>query len=130
MEKATRILGTDEVAASDGTWAQCVRRGSVVSISGQISLDSDGHVVGKGDFEAQAKQALDNLFSLLRSAGGKPEDLISITVFLTDIRNRAIFAKVRDPYFRDNPPASTLVEIGHLVMEELMIEINGIAVLG
>ena len=129
MEKATRILGTEEVAASDGTWAQCVRRGNFVSISGQVSLDSEGNVVGKGDFKAQAQQALENLLAMLRAAGGKPEDLISITVFLTDIRNRAIFAKVRDPYFRENPPASTLVEISHLVMEELMIEINGIAVL-
>ncbi|MCX5971887.1 MAG: RidA family protein [Coprothermobacterota bacterium] len=130
MEKATRILGTNEVAASDGTWSQCVRRGSVVCISGQISLNSDGQVVGKGDFEAQAKQALDNLMAMLKSAGGSPEDLISINVFLTDIRNRAIFARVRDQYFRDNPPTSTLVEISHLVMEELMIEINGMAVLG
>ncbi|MEI6308281.1 MAG: RidA family protein [bacterium] len=130
MEKATRVLGTNEVAASDGTWSQCVRRGGIVCISGQISLDSDGKVVGKGDFEAQAKQALDNLMAMLKSVGGSPEDLISINVFLTDIRNRAIFAKVRDPYFRDNPPASTLVEISHLVMEELMIEISGIAALG
>ena len=130
MEKATRILGTNEVAASDGTWAQCVCRGKIVCISGQISLDSDGKVVGKGDFEVQAKQALDNLMAMLKSAGGSSEDLVSINVFLTDIRNRTIFARVRDQYFRDNPPASTLVEISHLVMEELMIEINGIAVLG
>jgi len=51
-----------------------------------------------------------------------------ITVFLTDIRNRPTFVKVRDAYFRASPPASTLVEISRLVMDDLLIEINGIAV--
>jgi reactive intermediate/imine deaminase len=130
IEKASRILGTKDVAASDGTWSQCTRRGNLLFISGQIALNAQGEIVGRGDFAMQAQQALENLMAMLEAGGGKAEDLMSITVFLTDIRNRPLFAKIRKSFFQANPPASTLVEVNHLVMEELLIEINGIAVLG
>jgi enamine deaminase RidA (YjgF/YER057c/UK114 family) len=128
MKNTIRIIGTEKVAPSDGTWSQCTRQGNLLFISGQVALDSAGAIVGKDNFETQAKQALDNLMAMLEAGGGKPEDLMMITVFLTDIRNRPIFARVRDAYFRANPPASTLVEICRLVMDDLLIEINGIAV--
>lgn len=128
MKNAIRIIGTEKVAPSDGTWSQCTRQGNLLFISGQVALDSTGEVVGKGNFETQAKKALDNLMAMLEAGGGKAEDLMMITVFLTDIRNRPTFAKVREAYFRANPPASTLVEINRLVMDDLLIEINGIAV--
>lgn len=128
MKNAIRIIGTETVAPSDGTWSQCTRQGNLLFISGQVALDSTGEVVGKGNFETQAKKALDNLMAMLEAGGGKAEDLMMITVFLTDIRNRPTFAKVREAYFRANPPASTLVEITRLVMDDLLIEINGIAV--
>ena len=128
--KAKRILGIEIVAGTDGTWAQCTKKGNLLFISGQVSLDADGNLVGKDDFEAQAKQTLDNLEAMLEAAGAGLEDLMMITVFVTDMSNRPIFAKVRDGYFRANPPASTMVEIKRLVMDELMIEVNAIAVLG
>jgi 2-iminobutanoate/2-iminopropanoate deaminase len=128
MKDAIRIIGTEKVAPSDGTWSQCTRRGNLLFVSGQVALDSTGEVVGKGNFEMQAKQALDNLIAMLEAGGGTSEDLMMITVFLTDMQNRPTFAKVRDAYFRANPPASTLVEIRRLVMDDLLIEINGIAV--
>ena len=127
--KVNRILGTEEVAATDGTWAQCTRRGNLIFISGQVALDSKDNLVGKNDFEAQAKQTLKNLKTMLKAGGASLKDLMMITVFVTDMNNRPVFAKVRDSYFRENPPASTMVEIKRLVMDELMIEVNGIAVL-
>lgn len=127
--KVNRILGTEEIAATDGTWAQCTRRGNLLFISGQVALDSKDNLVGKNDFEAQAKQTLENLKTMLKAGGASLKDLMMITVFVTDMGNRSVFAKVRDSYFRENPPASTMVEIKRLVMDELMIEVNGIAVL-
>lgn len=128
-EETIRITGTEKVAQTDGTWSQCTRKGNLLFISGQVALDAQDDVVGEGDFQAQARQALDNLVAMLEAAGGSLEDLMMITVFVTDMSNRPAFAKIRDAYFRQNPPASTMVEISRLVMDELLIEINGIGVL-
>ena len=96
-----RLIGTDKVAATDGTWSQVTRKGNFVFVSGQVSLDSDGNLVGEGDFEQQARQALDNLVACLESVGAHLDNLMMITVFVTDMNNRTIFAKVRDGYFRE-----------------------------
>ena len=128
-KKYVRLIETDKVAATDGTWSQVTRKGKFVFISGQVPLNPAGDLVGKGDFEKQAKQALDNLVACLESVDAHLENLMMITIFVTDMDNRTIFAKVRDDYFRENPPASTIVEINSLFMKEVMIEINGIALL-
>ena len=128
--KAKRILRTEKVAGTDGTWAQGTNKGNLLFISGQVALDADGNLVGKDDFEAQARQTLDNLEAMLEAGGAGMQDLMMITVFVTDMSNRPIFAKVRESYFRENPPASTMVEIKRLVMDELMLEVNAIAVVG
>jgi len=127
--KVIRICGTEKVASTDGTWSQCTRRGNLLFISGQIALDGKGNLVGRDDFEVQARQSLDNLKAMLEEGGATLEDLMMINVYVTDMDNRPIFARVRDGYFRSNPPASTIVEINRLCMDELLLEINGIAVL-
>lgn len=125
----TRLISTEKVAATDGTWAQVTRKGNLIFISGQVALDKAGNLVGQGDFEAQARQCLDNLVDVLKAAGGSLKDLMMITVFVKDMAQRPIFARVRDGYFRANPPASTIVEIKRLFMDEVLLEVNGIAVL-
>lgn len=124
-----RIIGTDKVAGTDGTWSQATRKGNMLFVSGQVPLDSEGNLVGKDDFPAQAKQCLDNLVAMLEAGGATVKDLASITVFLTDMKNRPTFAAVRKEYFQNDPPASTVVEINKFFMDEILIEVNGIAVL-
>jgi enamine deaminase RidA (YjgF/YER057c/UK114 family) len=130
QDKCLRKIGTETVAETDGTWAQVTRKGNLVFISGQVGLDQKGNFPGAGDFESQARLALDNLVSVLKAAGGRLDDLMMITVFVTDMGNRPTFARVRDAYFRANPPASTIVEIKRLFMDGVLVEVNGIAVLG
>ena len=131
MAKAsrTRLISTEKVAATDGTWAQVTRKEKLIFVSGQVALDKAGNLVGKDDFEVQARQCLDNLVDALKAAGGSLKDLMMITVFVKDMAQRPIFARVRDGYFRANPPASTIVEIKRLFMDEVLLEVNGIAVL-
>lgn len=124
-----RIIGTEKVAATDGTWSQATRRGKMLFVSGQVSLDSNGELVGKDDFAVQAKQCLDNLVAMLEAGGASVKDLAVITVFVTDMKNRPAFAQIRKEYFQKDPPASTIVEINRLFADEILIEINGIAVL-
>lgn len=127
--KKLRLISTEMVATTDGTWAQVTRKGKLMFISGQIGMDKKGELPGNGGFEAQARLALDNLVDVLKAAGGSLEDLMMITVFVTDMANRPSFARVREEYFRASPPASTIVEIKRLFMDGLLVEVNGIAVL-
>jgi len=124
-----RITNTEKVHPTNGTWAQCTRKGNLLFISGQTAFNANSEIIGKGNFEIQAKQAFDNLVALLEAGGSSLEDLMMITVFVTNMANRPLLVKIQDKYFRNNPPASTLVEIKRLVDDELLIEINGIAVL-
>lgn len=123
-----RIMQTAQICGTDGTWAQATQTDNMLFISGQVGTDAKGDLVG-ADFASQAKQALENLKLLLETGGATLEDLAAITVFVTDMKNRPTFAKIRSEYFTKNPPASTIVEINQLYAPEVLIEVNGIAVL-
>lgn len=123
-----RIMSTEKVGGTDGTWAQATKAGKLLFISGQVGCNASGDTVGT-DFASQARQALDNLVAMLEAGGARLEDLAQITVFVTDMANRPAFAKIRREYFTANPPASTIVQITALCAPDLLIEINGIAVL-
>jgi reactive intermediate/imine deaminase len=119
---------SNKVAKTDGTWAQAVRAGNMLFISGQIALDAEGHIVGKDDFAAQAEQVFTNLRTLLVETGYGFEHVCKITVFLTDMNERQTFAEIRKKHFSDHPPASTLVEVSQLAMPDLKVEMEAVAV--
>jgi enamine deaminase RidA (YjgF/YER057c/UK114 family) len=101
-----------------------------VSISGQVALDSLGAVVGSGDFRAQCVQVFENLGRALHSVGATFADVVSISMYVTDLSHLAILREVRARYLpTDAPPASTLVQVVALYRPELMIEIAAEAVL-
>ncbi|MFQ5917654.1 MAG: RidA family protein [Candidatus Binatia bacterium] len=101
---------------------------SMIFVAGQAAFDKDGHVVGKGDITQQTQVTLENVKSVLESAGASLEDVVRITVFLTDIRNMSVMQRVRADYFRSNYPASTGVQVSSLAHEDLLVEIDAIAV--
>ena len=111
----------------------CARGGTVVFISGQVSADSQGKVVGKGDIEAQAVQVFENLKLALEAAGGTFEDVLKLTVFIRNLTPEARKAVmgVRSRYISAaNPPAATMVGIDRLVEDDLLVEIEAVAVVG
>jgi 2-iminobutanoate/2-iminopropanoate deaminase len=104
--------------------------GTIVWISGQVSQDRDGKVVHKGDFTAQARQALTNLKAMVEAAGGTIQDIIKVNTYLTDLRYREELARVRAEFFPDGKlPASTLVGVTGLADPDMLVEIEAIAVL-
>jgi reactive intermediate/imine deaminase len=107
-----------------------VTGGRTIYVSGQIAVDKDGRVVGAGDFEAQTRQVFENLKAALDAAGATLADIVKITMFVTDISRLQTLRAVRDSYFTGAPPASSLVEVSRLVLPELMVEIEAIAVTG
>ena len=107
-----------------------VTSGRTLYVSGQIAVDPDGRVVGAGDFEAQTRQVFENLKAALAAAEATLADVVKITMFVTDISQLQTLRAVRDTYFTGAPPASSLVEVSRLVLPELMVEIEAIAVTG
>jgi enamine deaminase RidA (YjgF/YER057c/UK114 family) len=104
--------------------------GRTVYIAGQVALDSTGKVVGEGDFTVQAEQVFRNLRHALESVGGSMADLVKTTTFITDIKNLSALRDVRTRHLaKTQPPANTLVAVSSLARPELLIEIEGMAVL-
>jgi enamine deaminase RidA (YjgF/YER057c/UK114 family) len=104
--------------------------GRRVVISGQVSVDSLGAVVGTGDFGAQCVQVFENLRRALGSAGATFADVVSTSMYVTDLGHLAALREVRARYLpAEAPPASTLVQVVALYRPELMIEIAAEAVL-
>jgi 2-iminobutanoate/2-iminopropanoate deaminase len=112
-------------AFSHAAWAPA---GRTLYISGQVATDSAGKVVGEGDMRAQTEQALRNVATVLRAAGATFDDIVSVTVFVIDMKGLGVIHEMRRRYFKPPYPASTLVEVKSLVDPRLMIEINAVAV--
>ena len=102
----------------------------IMVISGQVAIDAEGKVIGKGDFELQAESIFIAIKSLLEKAGGTTANLIKLNTYLTDLSDLPLFKKIRDRYINTlNPPASTTIQISRLVKDELLLEIEATAVI-
>jgi reactive intermediate/imine deaminase len=105
--------------------------GPLVVISGQVPVDADGRLVGQDDAEAQVRQVFRNLERALAAAGATMDQVVKLTVFLTDMADLAVFRKVRDEHIvADRPPASSLVRVSGLVSPDFRIEVEALAAIG
>jgi len=104
-----------------------VEAGPLLFVSGQVAIDKDGKVVGKGDLRAQAVQVLENIAAILADSGAEMADVLKVTVYVTDIRAFHDISDIRERYFPNNGPASVIVEVSNLALPELMIEIEAVA---
>ena len=100
----------------------------ILAISGQIADGSDGQIVGGDDAGEQARQTLRNIDALLTAAGAKRTDVVRVSVFLTDMADRAAVAEARKEFFGDHKPAATLFAVAGLVTDQLKVEIEATAV--
>ena len=102
--------------------------GRVLHISGHVSQDADGRTVGQGDMEAQTRQVLENIRDVLTSVGGTMDDVVKVTVFVTDVAEIGKIHAVRSEFFNKPYPASTLVQVAQLIDPDWLIEIEAVAV--
>ena len=123
----------------DGLWkgraalySHCVRvtaPATTLYLAGQLARDADGRTVGVGDIRAQTAHVIENMRRILRAEGADLENLVKVTVFTTDMRYFDAITEVRRRYFTGALPASTIVEVKSLAQPDLLIEIEGVAVL-
>ena len=131
--KAVRFSNPAELARPPG-YSNVVEilRGRIVYIAGQIAVNQEGQLVGKGDFEAQAHQAFGNLGIALRSVGCAPSDIVKMTVYVRNMEQIIpLYRKARDRFLGSTTPPSapaiTLVEVSRLFSDDFLIEVEAVA---
>ena len=110
-------------------YTDAVRAGDLLFVSGCIAVDGEGRLVGGDDVVAQARQVLRNVGEILAAAGAGPQDVVKVTLFLTDVDDRAKINPARQEFFGDARPASTLVEVSRLAVPGAKIEVEAVALI-
>ena len=108
---------------------QVVRAGNMVFLRGQVGTDLEGNLIGLGDPEAQAEQAMRNVKQLLEEAGSCLDHTCKITIYLTDRRYREHVYRVVGKWLEGVFPVSTGVVVSGLAKPEWLMEIDVIAVI-
>jgi 2-iminobutanoate/2-iminopropanoate deaminase len=107
-------------------FSPAVRVGELLFVSGQVSVDNRGNVVGAGDCAAQTRQVMARLQTIVEAAGASLQDVVKITTFLTDGANYPAFSQVRRETFPHDPPASSTVVVSALVRPEYLVEVEAV----
>lgn len=114
MSKQAILSGS--APAAIGTYSQAIRSGGLVFLSGQIALDPDTMEIVAGDFEARARRVFDNLKAVTAAAGGELNQIVKLTIFLTDLNDFATINSVMEDYFDQPYPARAAVQVAALPM--------------
>jgi reactive intermediate/imine deaminase len=109
-----QAIHSDDAPAAIGTYSQAVRAGQLVFLSGQIPLRPDDMSIVEGDFEGRARQVFSNLKAVAKAAGGDLNDVVKLTVFLTDLENFATVNAVMAEFFDEPYPARAAVGVASL----------------
>ena len=122
-----------------GSWPQLGRvfnhgvvepQGRRLHITGEVGWDENGAVVGPGDCEAQMRQAFANVDRILTTAGGRLEDIVSLTIYFLRYEDLPTIQRVRaEKLMPETAPASILIQVPGLVAPELLVELVPIAVI-
>jgi 2-iminobutanoate/2-iminopropanoate deaminase len=102
---------------------------TMLFLAGQVAYDKDGSVKHPGDFKGQAREVFAAVKALVEAGGGRLENVVKITTYVTNARYRPEFRAVREEVFGAKGPASTMVEVSALAHPDYLIEVEAIAVI-
>ena len=127
ISKETKSLGMPW--EQEYGYSQAVKVRDTIYLAGQVSHDDKGNIVGRGDMEAQMRQAYANVQKVLAEYKATMDNVVDEVLFVTDMDTAFTAAvKCRQEFFSGTPVvASTIVQIQHLAFPELMIEIKCVA---
>lgn len=123
-----KTIHTDQAPAAIGTYSQAAQAGSLVFMSGQIPLDPATMELVDSDFEASAHQVFRNLQAVARASGGEMDDIVRVTVYLTDMDRFPQLNAVMSQYFTEPYPARAAVGVSQLP-KGAQVEVDAIMML-
>ena len=121
-----RIVSTDDAPEAVGAYSQATTDGSLLFTAGQIPLTPDGELLDEAPIDEQTEQALDNLVAILEEEGIGLEDVLKVSVFLSDIDDFEAMNETYAGYFDDQPPARSALEVAALP-KGVGVEIEAVA---
>ena len=102
---------------------------TTIYLAGHTGYQAEGGEIYRGDFDSQVRVAFERMSKTLEAAGSKLEDIVTMTVFITDMANGTRFTQLRKEFFQEGRyPASALIGVKELARPEIMVEIQAIAV--
>jgi 2-iminobutanoate/2-iminopropanoate deaminase len=108
------------------TWSNCLVANGIAYIAGITARGSEA----AADEYLQAKAIFGKIRHLVEAAGGSMADVMKVTIFVTDIKEREKVWRARREFFTGNFPASTLVQVAALADPSLKVEIDAVALIG
>lgn len=122
------IIETSDAPAAIGPYAQAVAAPPFLFISGQLGLVPETGELAGPDLASQARQAIENLLSVVRAGGGELDRIAQVDVFLTNIQDFAAFNEIYADALGDHRPARAVVEVSALP-KGAVVELKAVAVL-
>jgi enamine deaminase RidA (YjgF/YER057c/UK114 family) len=128
---AKQIINPAGMAKPTGYSYAVKKAGTPIFIAGQVALDGAGKLVGEGDAAQQSEQAFRNLRTVVEACGGTMDDIVKITIFVTDTAYRPAVAAARQKHFKEGEhPASTYLVVSALAVPQLLVEVEAVAMIG
>jgi enamine deaminase RidA (YjgF/YER057c/UK114 family) len=122
-------LNPPGVHAPQANYSHVTRVADMLYLSGQVALDEEGELVGRGDPEAQAEQCWRNIEAILAHFGATLDHVVKTTTYITNPGFRTPVSGPRDRRFNPPYPASTLVTVAALAFPDFLVEIEAVAAL-
>ena len=127
MDKVNAITSNPVDVFPGRSYKHAARAGDFVFVAGQMPQDENGQWVAAGDPYSQAQQVYRNIDRVLAHAGATRKDVVKVTTFLVDGKEREAVTRARMEYFGDHAPPHTGVVVAALAWPELRIEVEVVA---
>lgn len=105
-------------------YCRALRKGPHVWVTGTVALDEERRPFAPGDPEAQAKRCFKIIEKALQDVGAELKDIVRTRMYVTDIGHWEAFGRAHGAFFKDHPPATTMIEISKFIGPDFMIEIE------
>jgi 2-iminobutanoate/2-iminopropanoate deaminase len=127
MSVTREIISTENAPAAVGPYSQAIRVGDFIYTAGQIALVPETGKLVEGGIEAQTRQVMQNLASVLEAAGSSLAHVVKTTIFVTNLADFATINKVYGSFFTSDPPARSTVQVAALPLGA-NVEIEAVAI--
>ena len=108
------LIKTEKAPAAVGPYSQGIMAGNMIFTSGQLALVPGTGELITGDIQKATRQSLDNVKAILAEAGATLENVVKVTIFVTDINQFSTINEIYAEYFTNHKPARSLVEVSNL----------------